>query len=480
MRTRKVELRDAVAQRRHLGPRGAYPPQPMTTGTKRRPYRRDEILAAAVKLFHERGYHAHRHGRHRRRSRHQRSGDLPPLQGQGRDPRGPAARRRADWPRRRRTKSCAAAPSPRQALERLVAPLRRHHRGEPGARVRRHVRAPHVERRDASEDGPARAIAPRGVAPRASADAAASCTTREARIMIRAVHGMAVAAIVYRSGMERQRARRPRHRHDDEGAAGQAPVAGVTRTRAGASRRTRRCLRARRDARPSGRSRRPRPRGAVRAIRRGSCAAVASPRPARVPGPGGERASDRLDLGVERVVGDDARDETDLERARRRRAGVLMSVSSCARAQPDEAREQERGAAVGVEPDLRVGDDEPGAARRRSRCRRRPRGRGRRPPRCPARRRRSGASMRASATIAAWRCDVTSRRCAGRSSRAANALRSPPTQKLRPAPRITTTCTVGSASAASAASWRSRASSRFTALPASGRSSVIVPIPSPP
>ena len=30
----------------------------MTTGTKRRPYRRDEILAAAVKLFHERGYHA--------------------------------------------------------------------------------------------------------------------------------------------------------------------------------------------------------------------------------------------------------------------------------------------------------------------------------------------------------------------------------------------------------------------------------------
>ena len=30
----------------------------MTAGTKRRPYRRDEILAAAVKLFHERGYHA--------------------------------------------------------------------------------------------------------------------------------------------------------------------------------------------------------------------------------------------------------------------------------------------------------------------------------------------------------------------------------------------------------------------------------------
>jgi len=30
----------------------------MTTGAKRRPYRRDEILAAATKLFHERGYHA--------------------------------------------------------------------------------------------------------------------------------------------------------------------------------------------------------------------------------------------------------------------------------------------------------------------------------------------------------------------------------------------------------------------------------------
>ena len=41
------------AERRHLGSGGE-----MTTGTKRRPYRRDEILAAAVKLFHERGYHA--------------------------------------------------------------------------------------------------------------------------------------------------------------------------------------------------------------------------------------------------------------------------------------------------------------------------------------------------------------------------------------------------------------------------------------
>ena len=129
----------------------------MTTGTKRRPYRRDEILAAAVKLFHERGYHA--------------TGmdDIGAEAGIS----GPAIYRHfkgkeeilevllleaAQTGLEAAHEVVSAAPSPRQALERLARHYVDSHRRQPGPRVRGRVRAPHVERRDAGEDGPARAV----------------------------------------------------------------------------------------------------------------------------------------------------------------------------------------------------------------------------------------------------------------------------------------------------------------------------------
>ena len=173
----------------------------MTTGTKRRPYRRDEILAAAVKLFHERGYHA--------------TGmdDIGAEAGIS----GPAIYRHfkgkeeilevllleaAQSGLESAHEVVRTAPSPRQALECLA----RHYVDSIAANpalafvgvyerrtlsVETRAKMDRLERLHLEEWH------------HALVQVRPQLHDGEARIMIRAVHGMAVAAIVYRSGMER-------------------------------------------------------------------------------------------------------------------------------------------------------------------------------------------------------------------------------------------------------------------------------------
>lgn len=174
----------------------------MSTGTKRRPYRRDEILAAAVKLFHERGYHA--------------TGmdDIGAEAGIS----GPAIYRHfkgkeeileillldaAQTGLDAAHEVVRSAPSPRQALERLV----RHYVGTiadnpalafVGVYERRTLSAETRAKMDRLE----RLHLEEWL--HALTQLRPQLHDAEARTMIRAVHGMAVAAIVYRSGMERQ------------------------------------------------------------------------------------------------------------------------------------------------------------------------------------------------------------------------------------------------------------------------------------
>ncbi len=173
----------------------------MSTGTKRRPYRRDEILAAAVKLFHERGYHA--------------TGmdDIGAEAGIS----GPAIYRHfkgkeeilevllldaAQTGLEAAHEVVRSAPSPRQALERLV-----HHYVDTIAANPALAFVGVYERRTLSAE--TRAKMDRLERLHLEEWLHALLLLRpelhdgEARIMIRAVHGMAVAAIVYRSGMER-------------------------------------------------------------------------------------------------------------------------------------------------------------------------------------------------------------------------------------------------------------------------------------
>ncbi len=173
----------------------------MTTGTKRRPYRRDEILAAAVKLFHERGYHA--------------TGmdDIGAEAGIS----GPAIYRHfkgkeeilevllldaAQSGLEAAHDVVQSAPSPRQALERLA-----HHYVDSIAANPALAFVGVYERRTLSAE--TRALMDRLERlhleewQHALVQLRPELHDAEARIMIRAVHSMAVGAIVYRSGMER-------------------------------------------------------------------------------------------------------------------------------------------------------------------------------------------------------------------------------------------------------------------------------------
>ncbi|HMK11658.1 MAG TPA: TetR/AcrR family transcriptional regulator [Acidimicrobiales bacterium] len=177
-------------------------PPSMSTGTKRRPYRRDEILAAAVKLFHERGYHA--------------TGmdDIGAEAGIS----GPAIYRHftgkeeileillldaAQTGLEAAHEVVRSAPSPRAALERLA----RHYVGSIAANPALAFVGVY-ERRTLSADTRARMDRLERLHLEEWLHALVQLRPQlhdaEARIMIRAVHGMAVAAIVYRSGMERQ------------------------------------------------------------------------------------------------------------------------------------------------------------------------------------------------------------------------------------------------------------------------------------
>ena len=174
----------------------------MTNGTKRRPYRRDEILAAAVKLFHERGYHA--------------TGmdDIGAEAGIS----GPAIYRHfrgkeeileillleaAQTGLEAAHEVVSAAPSPRQALERLAR-----HYVETIATNPALAFVGVYERRTLSAETRAKMDRLERLHLEEWLHALLQLRPQlhdgEARIMIRAVHGMAVAAIVYRSGVERQ------------------------------------------------------------------------------------------------------------------------------------------------------------------------------------------------------------------------------------------------------------------------------------
>jgi AcrR family transcriptional regulator len=173
----------------------------MTTGTKRRPYRRDEILAAAVKLFHERGYHA--------------TGmdDIGAEAGIS----GPAIYRHfkgkeeilevllldaAQTGLEAAHEVVRSAPSPRQALERLVR-----HYVDTIATNPALAFVGVYERRTLSADTRARMDRLERLHLEewlhALLQLRPQLNDAEARVMIRAVHGMAVAGIVYRSGMAR-------------------------------------------------------------------------------------------------------------------------------------------------------------------------------------------------------------------------------------------------------------------------------------
>ncbi len=174
----------------------------MSTGTKRRPYRRAEILAAAVKLFHERGYHA--------------TGmdDIGAEAGIS----GPAIYRHfkgkeeilevllldaASTGLEAARDLMRAAPSARLALERLV----RHYVDTIAANPALAFVGVY-ERRTLSADTRAKMDRLERLHLEEWLHALLQLRPElhdgEARVMIRGVHGMAVAAIVYRSGIERE------------------------------------------------------------------------------------------------------------------------------------------------------------------------------------------------------------------------------------------------------------------------------------
>jgi AcrR family transcriptional regulator len=172
----------------------------MSSGAKRRPYRRDEILAAAVKLFHERGYHA--------------TGmdDIGAEMGIS----GPAIYRHFSGKEEileillieaaQRGLEAAHevvqnAPSPRQALERLARHYIETIAANPalafvGVYERRTLSAMTRAKMERLE----RLHLEEWL--HALLQLRPTLSDGEARTMIRAVHGMAVAALVYRSGME--------------------------------------------------------------------------------------------------------------------------------------------------------------------------------------------------------------------------------------------------------------------------------------
>jgi AcrR family transcriptional regulator len=168
---------------------------------KRRPYRRDEILAAAVKLFHERGYHAtgmddigaeagisgpaiYRHFR----------GKEEILEILLLD----AARTALDDARA----IVESATTPRRALEGLVRLYAEVIAANPAlAFVGMYERRTLSAETRATMDRLERLHLEEWL--HALLQLRPQLSDAEARVMIRAVHGLGVAAIVYRSGMER-------------------------------------------------------------------------------------------------------------------------------------------------------------------------------------------------------------------------------------------------------------------------------------
>jgi AcrR family transcriptional regulator len=172
------------------------------TGTKRRPHRRYEILAAATKLFHERGYHA--------------TGmdDIGAELGIS----GPAIYRHfkgkeqileillldaASKGYETAQEVVRVPPTPREALERLVR-----HYVETISTNPELAFVGMYERRTLSDETRARMERlerqHRDVWLKALLDVRSDLADAEARVMVRATHGMAVAALVRRSDMARQ------------------------------------------------------------------------------------------------------------------------------------------------------------------------------------------------------------------------------------------------------------------------------------
>jgi AcrR family transcriptional regulator len=169
---------------------------------KRRPYRRDEILAAAVKLFHERGYHGT--GMDDIGAEAGISGPAIYRHFKGKEEileilLLDAARSALDEAR----EVVAAASSPRTALEGLVDLYIGVIAANPALAF-----VGMYERRTLSPE--TRATMDRYELLHleewlhALVQLRPELSDAEARTMIRAVHGLGVAAIVYRSGMERR------------------------------------------------------------------------------------------------------------------------------------------------------------------------------------------------------------------------------------------------------------------------------------
>lgn len=175
--------------------------EPSARRAKRRPQRRDEILAAAVKLFHERGYHAT---------------GMDDIGGEA-GISGPAIYRHfkgkdeilevliveaAQSGLERAQRTVENARTPRKALEALVRLYVEVIAANPalafvGMYERRTLSAETRARMDRLE----RLHLEEWI--HALLQLRPQLSDAEARVMIRGVHGLGVAAIVYRSGMER-------------------------------------------------------------------------------------------------------------------------------------------------------------------------------------------------------------------------------------------------------------------------------------
>jgi AcrR family transcriptional regulator len=169
---------------------------------KRRPYRRDEILAAAVKLFHERGYHGT--GMDDIGAEAGISGPAIYRHFKGKEEileilLLDAARSALDEAR----EVVAAAASPRKALESLVELYIGVIAANPAlAFVGMYERRTLSAETRATMDRYERLHLEEWL--HALVQLRPELSDAEARTMIRAVHGLGVAAIVYRSGMERR------------------------------------------------------------------------------------------------------------------------------------------------------------------------------------------------------------------------------------------------------------------------------------
>jgi AcrR family transcriptional regulator len=169
---------------------------------KRRPYRREEILAAAVKLFHERGYHGT--GMDDIGAEAGISGPAIYRHFKGKEEileilLLDAARSALDEAR----EVVAAASSPRTALEGLVDLYIGVIAANPAlAFVGMYERRTLSPETRATMDRYERLHLEEWL--HALVQLRPELSDAEARTMIRAVHGLGVAAIVYRSGMERR------------------------------------------------------------------------------------------------------------------------------------------------------------------------------------------------------------------------------------------------------------------------------------